>query len=144
MPYVRTIYLLLFADNSVLISDTTTGLQQLPTEFEKYCDKRNLKSKCSKNKIVVFLRGRTLNEEINFTHSGNIILKVNTFNYLHLVFMSNGSFQNAFKTIMGKATHAMSNLLPFTIHKQIPLIIMINLFDSFVASILHYSSEVWD
>ena len=41
--------------------------------------------------------------------------------------MSNGSFQNAFKTVTGKATRAMNNLLQFTIPKQIPLKIMINL-----------------
>ena len=45
MLYIRSIYLLLFADDSALLSDTTTGLQQLlyVTEFEKYCDKWNLK-----------------------------------------------------------------------------------------------------
>ena len=43
MLYVRAIYFLLFVDDLVLISDTTTGLQKLLTEFEKYCDKWNLK-----------------------------------------------------------------------------------------------------
>ena len=57
MLYVRTIYLLLFVDDSVLIADTTTGLQQLLKEFEKYCDKWNLKINVQKTKIVVFLRG---------------------------------------------------------------------------------------
>ena len=144
MLYIRTIYSLLFADDSVLISYTTSGLQQLPTEFEKYCDKYNLFVNVQKTKLIVFFRGRYLTEEINFTCSGNIIEKVNTFNYLRLVFMSNGSFQNAFKTSMGKVTHAMTNLLQFTIHKHIPLKIMINSFDSFVASILYCSSELWD
>ena len=144
MLYVRAIYFLLFADDSVLISDTTTGLQKLLTEFEKYCDKWNLKVNVQKTYIVIFLRGRTLTKEINFTNSSNIIKKINTFNYLRQVFVSNGSFQNAFKTITGKATFAMSNLLQCAIHKPIPLKIMINLFDSFVALILYYSSEVWD
>ena len=72
-------------------------------------------------------------EEINFTYSGNVIEKVNTFNYLGLVFTNNGSFQNALKTLAGKAARAMSDLLQITRHKEIPLKIMINLFDSFVA-----------
>ena len=136
-----SIYLLLFADDSVLISDTPTGLQQLLLAFEKYCEKWNLKVNVQKSKIVIFRRGRTLIEEINFTYSGNVIEKVNTLNYLGLVFTNNGSFQNALKTLAGKA--AMSDLLQITRHKEIPLKIMINLFDSFVASILYYSSEVW-
>ena len=37
----------------------------------------------------------------------------------------------------------MSELLYITKNKDIPLKIMIDLFDSFVASILYYSSEVW-
>ena len=138
-----SIYLLLFADDSVLISDTPTGLQQFLLAFKKYCEKWNLKVNVQKTKIVIFRRGRTLTEEINFTYSGNVIEKVNTFNYLGLVFTNNGSFQNALKTLAGKAARAMSYLLQITRHKEIPLKIMINLFDSFVASILYYSSEVW-
>ena len=138
-----SIYLLLFVDDSVLISDTPTGLQQLLLAFEKYCEKWNLKVNVQKTKIVIFRRGRTLIEEINFTYSGNVIEKVNTFNYFGLVFTNNGSFQNALKTLAGKAARAMSDLLQITRHKEIPLKIMINLFDSFVASILYYSSEVW-
>ena len=134
--------MLLFADDSVLISDTPTGLQQLLSAFKKYCEKWNLKVNIQKTKKVIFRRGRTLIEEINFTYSGNIIEKVNTFNYLGLVFNNNGSFQNALKTLAGKAVRAMSNLLQITRHKEIPLKIMINLFDSFVASILYYSSKV--
>ena len=111
MLYVRAIYLLLFADDSILISDTNTGLQQLLTKFEKYCDKWNLKVNVQKTKIVIFLRDRTLTEEINFTCSGNIIEKVNTFNYLRLVFISNEIFQNAFRIVTEKGTHAMSNSL---------------------------------
>ena len=90
MLYIGTIYLLNFADNLVLFADTTTGLQQLLTEFEKYCNKWNLKVNVQKTKIDIFLRStcKTLTKEINFTYSDNITEKVNTFNYLHLVFMS--------------------------------------------------------
>ena len=52
-----SIYLLLFEDDSVLISDTSTGLQCLLSAFEKNCDKWKLKVNVKKTKIVIFSRG---------------------------------------------------------------------------------------
>ena len=79
----------------------------------------------------------------DFTYSGNIIEIVSNFNYLGLVFSSNGNFYDAIKTLSGKATRSMSELLYITKNKDIPVKITVDLFDSFVASILYYSSEVW-
>ena len=138
-----SIYLLLFADDSALIAESEAGLQNLISAFEKYCKKWNLTVNVDKTKIVIFKKGRTLNVDSTFTYSGINIAVVNTFNYLGIVFTSNGSFYNAIKTLTSKATRAMGQLLAVTKHKEIPLKIMIDLFDSFVASLLYYSCEVW-
>ena len=68
---------------------------------------------------------------------------VKIFNYLGIVFTSNGTFHNAIKTLTGKATQAVSNLFTITQNKEIPIKTMIGLFDAFVASIIYYSCEVW-
>ena len=102
-----------------------------------------LKVNVKKTKIVIFSRGRHVDENIDLTYSRNIIEIVSNFNYLDLVFSSNGNFYDAIKTLSGKATRSMSELLYITKNKDIPVKIMIDLFDSFVGSILYYSSEVW-
>ena len=46
-------------------------------------------------------------------------------------------------SLVGKANRALSDLVTITRGKEIPLTIMLDLFDSFVVSIIYYSSEVW-
>ena len=79
----------------------------------------------------------------NFKYRGKSIEQLPTFNYVGIVFTSNGTFHNAIKTLFGKANRALSDLFTITRGKEIPLTIMLDLFDSFVASIMYYSSEVW-
>ena len=48
------LYLLLFADDAVLFSDTREGLQNHLIHLENYCRKWNLTANVSKTKIIVF------------------------------------------------------------------------------------------
>ena len=57
------IYLLLFADDSVLISETAEELQNLLNSFEKYCEKWKLKVNIEKTKVMVFRKGGKLNKK---------------------------------------------------------------------------------
>jgi hypothetical protein len=50
---------------------------------------------------------------------------------------------NATKTLAGKGIRAMSSLLSMTKKLKVPVRLMLALFNSFVASILNYSYEVW-
>lgn len=51
---------------------------------------------------------------------------------------------NATKTLAdNKALKAMGSIFAITRDLEVPVNIMLNLFDSYVASILNYSSEVW-
>ena len=128
-----TIFLLLFADDSVLISDSAEGLESLIIAFEKYCIKWKLTVNVEKTKIVIFKKHNRNNELPVFKNMNKNIEKVKTFNYLGIVFTSNGTFHNAIKTLTGKATQAVSNLFTITQNKEIPIKTMIGLFDAFVA-----------
>ena len=97
-----TLFLLLFADDSVFLSETAEGLQNLINNFEKYCKKWNLKVNVNKTKIVVFKKGR-LNQNIKFAYRNDNLEIVETFNYLGVVFTRTGSFLNATKTLSVKA-----------------------------------------
>ena len=137
------IYLLLFADDSVLISETADGLQTLLNRFELYCKKWELTVNTDKTKIMIFQNGGKIANEATFTYSNTRIETVRSFNHLGVVFTSSGSFINTVQTYAGKALRAMNALLSITRGKDIPIKIMLSLFDSFISPILTFSSEVW-
>ena len=137
-----TLFLLLFADDSVLLSETADDLQNLINNFEKYCKKWKLTVNVNKTKIVVFKKGR-LNRNIKFTYGNDNLEIVDAFNYLGVVFTRTGSFLNATKTLSGKGLKALGALMAMTRGKVVPINIMLDLFDSFVTSTLSYGCEIW-
>ena len=52
-----SLYLLLFADDAVIFSDTVEGLQSSLTYLEMFCNKWDLTVNIDKTKIVVFRKG---------------------------------------------------------------------------------------
>ena len=134
------LYLLLFADDAVLFSETREGLQRNIDNLEKYCQKWNLTVNVEKTKIVVFRNGGILAMEDRWYFAGQEIEIVNQFTYLGVVFASGGSFMQNTKTLAGKALRAMHQLLQILKEVDSP---SFNLFDSLVASVLNYGAEVW-
>ena len=65
-----SIYLLLFADDAVLFSDTIEGLQYSLNNLESYCNKWNLEVNVDKTKIVVFRKAGILNRREVWTYGG--------------------------------------------------------------------------
>ena len=52
-----TLFLLLFADDSVLLSETAEGLQNLINNVEKYCKKWNLTVNVNRQKLLFLKKG---------------------------------------------------------------------------------------
>ena len=71
------LYLLLFADDAVLFSETREGLQRNIDNLEKYCQKWNLTVNVEKTKIVVFRNGGILAMEDRWYFAGQEIEIVN-------------------------------------------------------------------
>jgi hypothetical protein len=138
-----SIYLLLFADDAVICSESAQGLQNSLNSLEKYCNKWHLTVNVDKTKIVVFRKGGVLNKSYKWIYGGLNIEIVKTFNYLGPVLSSESSFIPATNTLKGKELRAMSSLFNVTRDKQVPIDIMFNLFDAHVLPILNYTCEVW-
>ena len=138
-----SIYLLMFADDAVIFSETVEGLQTSIDNLRQYCDKWNLTVNISKTKIVVFRKGGPLSQQERWTYGNEEIEIVNNFNYLGVVLSSGGSFIKATSTLSGKALKAANSLLQITKDKEVPVDVMFGLFDSFVTPILNYACEVW-
>ena len=140
------LYLLLFADDAVLFSDTREGLQNHLIHLihlENYCRKWNLTVNVSKTKIIVFRKGGNLGQNDKWFYAGEEVEVVNSFAYLGVVFSSGGSFIPNTKTLSGKSLKTMHQLLQLLHEGDTPINIALNLFDSLVASVLNYGCEVW-
>ena len=60
------IFLLLYADDIVLLSETVSGLQKGLLLLEEYCDRWKLSVNVSKTKVVVFRKGGRIRKNICF------------------------------------------------------------------------------
>ena len=138
-----SIYLLMFADDAVIFSETIEELQESLNNLKQYCDKWNLSVNIDKTKIVVFRKGEVLSQNETWTFDNNEIEIVNNFNYLGVVLSSGGSYVKATNTLAGKALKAINSLMAITKEKEVPIDIILSLFDSFVRPILNYGCEVW-
>ena len=138
-----SIFLLMYADDTVLISETSEGLQSMLDALCSYNNEWKLSLNVSKTKIVVFRNGGVLRENDKWFYHGNEIEVVNEFNYLGLLFNYNGKFSKTQKhgADQGrKANFALSAKLKnhcFNVETQL------SVFDTYVNSILNYGSEVW-
>ena len=126
------ISLLLFADDAAIFSETAEGLHKSLDNLQTYCDKWNLTVNIVITNIIVFQKGRR-SQNYRWTYCGNVIENVNNFNYLGVVLSNGGSFIKASTTLGAKALRAMHSLYGITKRLDVPINIMLNLFDSFVA-----------
>jgi hypothetical protein len=78
-------FALLYADDTVLMSETSDGLQTLLNNFYEYSKLWKLKSNIDKTKIMVFSTSRTA-ENVHFLYNEKEIETVTEFNYLGVTF----------------------------------------------------------
>ena len=64
------LYLLLYADDIVIFSNTSEGLQNGLDILSEYCSKWKLTVNIDKTKIMVFRKGGSLPRNMNFTYDG--------------------------------------------------------------------------
>ena len=88
---------LLFADDLVLMSETSIGLQRLIHKLEIYCHRWHMSLNILKTKVMVFNEGSQICRDVaNFTFEGKYIEQVDSYKYLGGII--SGS-QNRFKNI---------------------------------------------
>ena len=94
---------LMFADDVVLMSESSQGLQHCLNRLASYCNKWNLTINTSKTKIIVFNRGGHKISRFRFLLCDTKIDVVQDYTYLGIVFSSCGSSTKACKALRDKA-----------------------------------------
>ena len=92
------LFLLLYADDIVIFSDSPEGLKKsLDTLFE-CCHKWKLTVNIDKSKAMIFRKGGRISDDLSFTYYGDMETEiVSKYTYLGIVFTSGGSFNVAQK-----------------------------------------------
>ena len=103
------LFILLYADDTVLFSESFDDLQLQLNVFYDYCNFWKLKVNIDKTKAIVFSRSAPPTELLHF---GDKHIKYeNEFNYLGVIFNKNSSFTNTKKNNIKKANFAMYEIL---------------------------------
>ena len=137
------IFLLMYADDTVLISETPDGLQNMLDKLYEYTQEWNLTVNINKTKIMVFRNNGKLRNNEKWTYDGQSLEIVESFNYLGMLFHFNGKFlktQKHFAEQGRKALFAINSTLKsfqFNIETQL------SVFDTYINSILSYAGEIW-
>jgi hypothetical protein len=133
---------ILYADDTVLMSETAEGLQRELDALQAYCTIWKLNVNTAKTKIMIFCK-RKPRVFPEFKYNGNIVELVDTFKYLGVMFAYNGSFVKCRKHIVEQATRAMWCLLRKCRKLALPPSVQLTLFDQTVVPVLLYGVEVW-
>ena len=133
--------LLLYADDTIVLSDDAEDFQKALDSFNSYCNTWKLKVNTTKTKVIIFgTRNRTRH---NFKLGDTMLELTDTYHYLGVTFSNNGSYLNARKHNVSQAKKAMFLLLAKSNKADLPPDLVLKLFDHTVSPILTYGSEVF-
>ena len=136
------LFILLYADDSVIFSDTVKGLQKGLDCVKRYCDRFHLSLNAKKCKILIFSKGK-IRIIPKFKIGTEDIEVVTSFTYLGVKLNYNNRTMVAQKDLYERATRAMFSLLKKSKKNGLPIDLTIELFDSMVAPVLLYGCEIW-
>ena len=135
---------LMFADDTVIFSESREGLQEGLNSLYRYCTKWGLTVNVDKTKIVVFRKGGRLSVK-DIWYYGNLFIQiVDSYKYLGFNLKSSGSFSNCIQDLTNSARRALFAVkCCFSRNPELSPSLQLKLFSSLVEPILNYGSEVW-
>ena len=101
------IFLLMYADDIVVFSETAEGLQNGFNCMYQYCQKWKLSVNTQKSKVMVFRKGGMLRRNTHFYYGEHELEIVSKFTYLGIVFSTGGAFTEAQQALPGQFLKAI-------------------------------------
>ena len=134
---------LIWADDTLLLSETETGMNHMLKDLDVYCKTNGLTINFDKTKCMIFNKtGRLLRR--NFILGNSKIETVRSYKYVGVVFTPSGEIKSSLEDLRSRALKAYTSLKHklgdcFTTHIDET----VKLFDTLIKSILMYSSDFW-
>ena len=129
------LFLLLYADDTVIFAESAEDLQAALNIFEEYCSKWKLSINVSKTKILVFSK-RKYNNKKEFLLNNEVVEVKDSCTYLGILFNYNGNFCQGRKKLVDQAQKTLYALYRKKYNLAIPVDLQLNLVDSLFTPIL--------
>ena len=144
LPNAKEMFLLLFADDVVLLSTTPVGLQNQITNLEYISKKLGLIVNTDKTKVMIFRKGGYLTGGEKWFLNGEQLESVNRYKYLGYMFSTKLSVSVAleYQTVRAKQK-VMQLLKSMKSLSSLNTFVFFKLFDSQVTPALLYGAELW-
>jgi hypothetical protein len=133
----------LYADNTIILSETEAEMQYALSIFEKYCHHWKLKVNLQKTKVIIFCKRKSKSQPI-FKLCGENLQIEDSYSYLGVIFNYSGSFVKPRAKLMNQARKALYCLHRKLRNISIPIDLQLKLHDTHILPILTYGCEVWD
>ena len=137
------LFLLLYADDMILFSETDTGLQNQLNKLSECAASLDLTVNIKKTKIVIFRNSYRIKDNEKFCFDNCELDIVDSFNYLGLCFYYNGKFNFAEKQLASQGRKALFALYKNINDMYLNVETSLSLFDTYIGSVLQYASEIW-
>jgi len=134
--------MVLFADDNVLFTTNPVSLQNQLNDIYLYSNKWGLKINVNKTKICIFEK-RKSRCSYSWLINNEFIEIVDNFVYLGIKFHYTGNMSHTVKILNEQALRAYHHLLSIFSRVKLDVKTKLSLFDSLVAPIILYGSEVW-
>ena len=144
MLHNREIRHLFWADDLVLFSRSSTGLQALLTKLNDMCQYWGIEINTSKTKILVFKKRFKLDAHESWFLGDRNIEVIRHMKYLGLNWSCNHTWSFHRKKIITKCHQALFSLSRFAlINNNLPASTYIRLYQAMIQPIALYASEIW-
>ena len=141
-PDLIEIFILLFADDIALISDTVGGLQSQLCLLHNFCKDKKITVHVGKTKVSVFRKGGRIKRIERWQYNGEA-LEVG-FKYVGLLYTSKMSMFSMTEDLASKGKRVLVTLLNSLYdYGTMPKSIFFKLFDVKVLPMLLYGAEIW-
>ena len=139
----KTVNCLMFADDLVLISLTSAGLQACLEKVQNYCATWRLKVNVTKTKVMIFNKSGHMKKKYVFKIDGIQLDIVKEYKYLGVTLNISDSAKQTAKIMKDKALKAIFKILKSFNGRPSSIKVGIKLFETLVKPIMLYGSESW-
>ena len=143
-PSITEIFLLMFADDIALVSDTVVGLQKQLNILCQFCQTYKISVNITKSKILVFKRGGRLAASEKWYYDNSLIEVVTGFTYVGVYFTNRMSLHKMAEAMSVKGKKVLNGILSsFSNFSYVHYKTFLKVFDMKVCPVLLYGSELW-
>ena len=136
------LFILLYADDTILLSETREDLQNQLDVFQNYCKLWHLKVNSDKTKIMIFGKGKQPSN-IHFIYDGHELEIVKNFKYLGVFFSRKGFAYYNIEQLHDKGIKAMYGAISKCRDHNLSFDCKLDIFDKAIKPIILYGCEVW-